>query len=979
MLNKNFSDCFFKEYGNYFCSVRISLITLFILFGFSVTAQNWSLTTIPHGRNIFGIHIFNQENIAVAGGNLQNDALQSIFLSGNSGLTWNVNHDFIAPMINSIDFFDTTGFAVGNEGIMLKSSNGGQNWTSVNSGISRQLNEIKYLNDSTLIAVGGNDTYQSILFSSDGGNNWVLQHDIPGSILRSVFFTDLQHGVAVGINTILITSDGGLNWLPVSSPIVRDFNSVTFAGSSIGYIAGGDTASGVNRTILKTINGGSSWIVQSDENAAPFYDIFFLNPDTGYVVGDSSKVLKTMNGGASWFPQNLNTSADSLRLNCVEFLNDSFGVIGSRFGNVFIYNAISLPEATTSGAVVTNQVNASMGAIINGYGTEFVYTFLFSLDSNLLSYSETLDAVANNNNPTSYAVNIPNLQNDTIYYYTVKVRNIAGTVYGDTVPFYTGQIYAAFSTLPATQITSNSARFNAEISGFIYPVSLEFEYGFTESFGNSILATPAQISDTQPHQIYADISSLQPDSYYYFRLKGTLPNGSAIYGQTLFFYNGENTIPNWDFQLWDEDTIAILAGWNFYGEGFEQVAGHSGNYALKVDEHAIALLGEISNNGSGDNTDFIGGVPFTYRPDSVTFYMNYFVQPEDTAIFLVKLYSGTNTISLNFFPITGNSSNQFQRMAYAIDYNNSAIPDSLVLGLVPLNPFDTIDLPNSSNYLIIDDISFGTSSPSFLNDDFENWVDYTHPRVAYWGLKNFYSDSQTEPLMTRTFFEQPADYAIKIKTRTNSEGDFFGPSLATGNNIFNENEPDFEVNQRHLTLNAFYQYQPENSDTMEVSVTMFKNGIQIGNGTFNQHQTVTEFTPMTLNINYQYPLLIPDSASIEVSPFARYMHGESYVIIDKMQFDNPGIPTSIEQSDASDFQAMLYPNPGSNKLSLFIKGYQEQSITLELFSATGKQVYIQTYPADESIIINTEFLSEGVYFVKIFSTNQVKTLKWIKQ
>ncbi len=959
--------------------MRISLITLFIVFGFSVTAQNWSVTTIPHGRDIYDVHIFNQAKLAIAGGNLQNDALQSVFMSNNSGLTWDVNYDYIAPMINAIDFFDdSVGFAVGNEGILLKTTDCGQNWTSVNSGITRQLNDVKYLNDSTLIAVGGSAVYQTIMTSTDNGNTWTIQLDVVGRLLQSVCFIDEQNGTAVGANTILKTSDGGLNWIPVSTPIIRDFNSVTFANSAIGYIAGGDTAGTVNRTILKTVNGGNSWSIILDENAAQFNDIYFLNTNTGYVVGDSSKVMKTTDGGNNWVNQNLNTMADSLRLNCVKFLNENYGVIGSRFGSVFIFSTISPVQVTTSGAVVTNMVDANMAAIIDGNGNEFVYTFLFDLDSNLTNYSETFDAFAVNNVPSVYSVNIPNLQNDTIYYYTIKARNIAGTVYGDTIPFYTGSIFLYFQTEQASNITTTEARLNGIVSQLELSTNIVFEYGLTPAFGNTVTANPNLINDTLTHIVYADISGLQTDSYYYFRLKGILPNGSAIYGATETLYNGENIIPNWDFQLWNDNSIPSLTGWSFYGDGFEQVAGHEGNYALKISDFTIAILGDISAGNADGDPNFLGGMSFNYRPDSVSFYANYFIENNDTMIFLVKLYSGTNIISMKFNPITGGSDNQFQRLAFEIPYNNGDMPDSLVLGIVPTNPFDTILNLGSLNYIIVDDISFGSSAPVPLNGDFEDWFDYNHERIDWWGNHTYFGDSLIQPIISRSIFEQPNDFAARIKTKLASSGAIISGYISTNNNIFNEEDPDFPVYRRYNSLKGFYKFLPENSDTMEVSVTLFKNGIPIGSGDFRQANTVAEFALFTVNIQYNYPLIVPDSASIKIQAFCRNPKGESEVIIDKLSFDNPDLTVGIDDNTTNDLNAILYPNPGGDILNILLSDYSNQPLTVEIFSVAGVEVYKKIFSLGQLFNISTLNFNEGVYFVKLSSVEGVKIYKWIK-
>lgn len=944
-------------------------------------AQQWTGTVVPHGRSVNAIHIFNQNNIVVAGGNIQNDALQSVFLSNNSGLTWDVNQDLIAPMINSMDFFnDSIGFAVGNEGILLKSSNGGQNWTPVSSGISRQLNDVKYLNDSTIIAVGGNDNYQTIIISTDSGNNWTVQQDIFGPILNSIYFTDRDNGVAVGDNTILITDDGGLNWIPVSAPIIRDFNSVVFANSSIGYIAGGDTAGIVNRTILKTINGGNSWAVISDENAAPFYDIFFLNPDTGYVVGDSSKVLKTVDGGNNWISQNLNITADSLKFNCVEFLNDNFGIVGGGFGRLLIFSTVSPPHVTTTGAVVTNMTNANLGGAINGNGNDFLYSFIFDTDSNLSNNIEAFGGIENNNSSTFYSFDISGLINDTTYYYCVISRNIAGFVSGDTIPFYTGSIYNSFATLPATQITSTTARLNAEISGLIYPASLTFEYGYSELFGDWANALPAQISDTLPYQIYADISNLQQDTYYYFRIKGTLPNGAAIYGQTLYFYNGENTIPNFDFQLWDTVQAELPNGWSFIGNNFQKVTGNTGNYALKIYGEQIALLGNLVSSEEDDAPAFRGGTPFQYRPDSVELYVNYYVRPQDTAYILIDLYSDPESpVSLKFYPITGNSAGLFEHIVFELDYQNSGIPDTLIIGLIPTNPFDEDRAYAGNNFIIIDDISFGSSAPDFSNSDFENWRVEQHELVSFWGPHSFaeYPGAvHTESLVNSIGV---GDFALQLKNKLNSSGENNTFKLSSNPLVFNDNAPSFPVNARHIMLNGIYKCQPLNNDTIELSVFMFKNGEQIGFGTFEQWETVSEFSQFSVPIFYSNEQ-IPDSATIKISAYKDNAQGESILIVDKLAFDNPGILVDDGHlSETKNWKADIFPNPGGDNLNIRISEYSNQPITVELFSASGIEIYKNTFSHGQLFSISTLNFSRGVYFVKLSSVENAKTYKWIKK
>ncbi|MBC8179615.1 hypothetical protein H8E88_00685, partial [candidate division KSB1 bacterium] len=103
-----------------------------------------------------------------------------------------------------------TGWAVGSNGVIVHTSDGGSSWSSQTSGTSNYLLSVHFSDSRTGWAVGG---YGTIVHTSDGGSSWSSQTSGTSNWLWSVHFSDSQTGWAVGSNgTIVHTSDGGSSW-----------------------------------------------------------------------------------------------------------------------------------------------------------------------------------------------------------------------------------------------------------------------------------------------------------------------------------------------------------------------------------------------------------------------------------------------------------------------------------------------------------------------------------------------------------------------------------------------------------------------------------------------------------------------------------------------------------------------------------------------------------------------------------------------
>lgn len=79
----------------------------------------------------------------------------------------------VSGNIRKIAFNQQTGIAVGDNGVILKSTNGGLTFSSITSGVNDNLVDIKYIGNNTFIACGWIwGSHGVVLKSIDNGSTW---------------------------------------------------------------------------------------------------------------------------------------------------------------------------------------------------------------------------------------------------------------------------------------------------------------------------------------------------------------------------------------------------------------------------------------------------------------------------------------------------------------------------------------------------------------------------------------------------------------------------------------------------------------------------------------------------------------------------------------------------------------------------------------------------------------------------------------
>jgi hypothetical protein len=118
----------------------------------------------------------------------------------NAGLTW---HPTFCPGPLASVHFPTliNGWAVGANGLIKFTTDGGETWFPQPSGTTRNLNGVCFANADTGWAVGDGGT---IIWTTNGGASWGNQISGTTSDLHDVQFLSSKHGYAVGANNTII-------------------------------------------------------------------------------------------------------------------------------------------------------------------------------------------------------------------------------------------------------------------------------------------------------------------------------------------------------------------------------------------------------------------------------------------------------------------------------------------------------------------------------------------------------------------------------------------------------------------------------------------------------------------------------------------------------------------------------------------------------------------------------------------------------
>jgi photosystem II stability/assembly factor-like uncharacterized protein len=184
-------------------------------------------------------------------------------------------------------------------------------WTVCNAPVfNSRVDDIFMVNTQTGYAVCGDG---KIVKTSNGGDNWTLLLQNSAVYCRAVEFINTQKGFVGGFssgmtNILRRTTDGGATWTDLTSlldPRARK-GICGLAVVDSNTIYGGGNWFGDSGYIVKSVDGGNTWsFINMSSYASSIIDLNFTSKDTGFATGKSqflksAVILYTTDGGASW-------------------------------------------------------------------------------------------------------------------------------------------------------------------------------------------------------------------------------------------------------------------------------------------------------------------------------------------------------------------------------------------------------------------------------------------------------------------------------------------------------------------------------------------------------------------------------------------------------------------------------------------------------------------------------------------------------
>ena len=267
----------------------------------------------------------------------------AVFIGGYASAAWDRQETPTTETLMGISFANTdVGAAVGTSGTILWTIDGGDNWVAQDSGTDHHLYAVDLADSVTGTAVGKNGT---LLNTVDGGATWVPRDAVTSHDLTDVEMVNALVGTVVGKHGVIRrTTDNGDTWTPMHA--IADWDWSWQDGWIVTYYPRiDDEVYGISYStpqavmvvgeqglVLRSSNSGTTWnpdsTVVSYESLA---DVAFLDRDQSFAVGFNGTIIRSIDRGLSW--ESLDSGTDQY-LYALDFADFETGYVVGLGGTI---------------------------------------------------------------------------------------------------------------------------------------------------------------------------------------------------------------------------------------------------------------------------------------------------------------------------------------------------------------------------------------------------------------------------------------------------------------------------------------------------------------------------------------------------------------------------------------------------------------------------------------------------------------------
>ena len=333
--------------------------------------------------------------------------------STNQGESWEKQLLPIATLRDIIFTDHNTGYVVGDNGGIVKTSDGGTTWIPLDSGTDLPLNAIAATGPNNIWIVGGlyvkTSYYGIILHSTDEGNTWQQVDPFPEN--NKKYFEDIAFrnnlGFITGISTVYKTVDYGNTWekLTVEENSYSPYRSINITENKA-YMLMSDC--------FFSTEDWNNWKIEKESGSYAISDgLFFLDDNLGYhsyglqidgAYSGDPVIMITPNGGKNWTEMKVDYNKMSHphvgSYSSIRMVNDTLGYV------VFNESILKMPKPSKSNNIKKVSTDNNL-SIISPSGKLIIQSPFSTIQSvDLLDVSgKVLESKKINNNDLDAEIN----------------------------------------------------------------------------------------------------------------------------------------------------------------------------------------------------------------------------------------------------------------------------------------------------------------------------------------------------------------------------------------------------------------------------------------------------------------------------------------------------------------------------------------------------------------------------------------------
>ena len=268
------------------------------VFGTTVISDDAAQTFKPIGSRLTGSLTTLRRGAASAVFALGRDG--ALDKSTDGGRTWSSGSVSTSDDVIDVAFpTDQIGYALDSSGTLLKTNNGGTSWSILNTGTSRTPRAVVAVDSRVILLIGP----RGIRRSTDGGESFSA---ITGELVnKAILFRASASGkkvVAGGSNILLGSTNSGKTWKKLARPSKTGLADGALIGKTLWVL---DVAG----RVWKTTDDGKKWTELLGVGGSHGLALSFSTTKTGNVMlagfgrSPGGYVLHTSDSGKTWRPQ----------------------------------------------------------------------------------------------------------------------------------------------------------------------------------------------------------------------------------------------------------------------------------------------------------------------------------------------------------------------------------------------------------------------------------------------------------------------------------------------------------------------------------------------------------------------------------------------------------------------------------------------------------------------------------------------------